>query len=280
MSKKSFCQYVRGAIDEAGVEAVKVFVPLDKGYINYNIIHSVRVGIQCDTWRLGATYYCNESLEKVKPLTRAGAEWEMAIKIKDRPDFIGGYAHGDEALDRAVLNVDDVCCEIDAFLTLTEFENLSLEVWSRGFDPSNTDVEALVHYKKITVNSSGVRVQQRVDWLGNYELDRSYMAMFAPLKTETNHYYSASDRTLKAIGENVGVSGFDRAGALYLNGKTGFTFCLKVEKYLSDIEQGHEFLISDNGGVPYNKMYFALHHNGCVKKGDFWETVTGYSIEN
>ena len=280
MSKRSFCQYVSGNTDEAGIEVIRLFLPATEGYINYNIIHSVRNSIGCDTWRLGAVYFCNDELCRVKPLTRAGAEWEMALKIKDRPDFIGGFAHGDEVFYKAELTVDDQKRDIDSLSESVEFDELVFEAWSRGYDPSDATSEALCHYKKITADANGVCVEQRVEWHGDYELGRSYMAMLAPLKSETDSYYTASDSLIKPIGDNAGISGYDSAGELYLTGENGFTFGLKVDKYLSDRERGHEFLISDNGGVPYNKMYFALCHNGSVKEGDVWETVTRYSIKN
>ena len=277
--KHNFCQYVKGATDDAGTESLRLYLPDDSGHINYNIVHSVSPARRCDTWRLSVVYLCDGQRARVRPLTRAGAEWEMALKIKERPDFIGGFAHGDERLDGIVLTLDGEQKNVEELCQAVSFDRLTLEVWSCGYDPSNTDVKTLSHYKKIIADSNGIRVEQRIEWLGDYELGRSYMAMFAPLKSETDSYYTASDSQQKPIGENAGISSYDSAGKLYLTGKNGLEFCLKVDKYLSDPERGHEFLISDNGGVPYNKMYFALCHNGEVKTGDVWETVTVYSIK-
>ena len=43
---------------------------------------------------------------------------------------------------------------------------------------------------------------------------------------------------------------------------------------------GDRFLLTDNGGAPYNKMYFFLCFGEQTAKGDVWETTTQYRIEN
>jgi len=64
-------------------------------------------------WRLSVVNFCDEALSSVRPLTRGGAEWEMALKIKECPDFIGGYAHGDEVFSRIAVTVDGVAKDLN-----------------------------------------------------------------------------------------------------------------------------------------------------------------------
>jgi hypothetical protein len=232
----------------------------------------------CDTWRLSVVYHYDDSLSVAKPLTRSGAEWEMALKISERPDFIGGYAHGDEVLQKVDLYIDGERREITSLSDMTPFDELIFDVSSIGYDPIDSATEALLHRKKIIVSSDKVKVEQKVKWLNDYALGNSYMAMLPPFKEFTDSYYTNTAPELKPIGNKVGVSetgGFD---TLCLCGKSGFTFSMKVEKYLND--GNNTFLISDNGGVPYNKMYFYLNHGGSVKRGEIWETVTVYEIKN
>lgn len=273
---KAFCQYSNESELDHGVEALRLFLPTSGGYINYNIVHSVMQKSKCDTWRLSVVYYCNGDFERVKPLTRSGAEWEMALKLSDRPDFIGGYAHGDEVFERIVLKLDGEEKEITSLDALTEFGILSFEVWSVGYDPLDSATEAIRHYKKIIADGESVRVEQEVEWLESYQLGRSYMAMFPPFKNVTDSYYTNTDTEKKPIGNKVSISETGCLDTLFLCGESGFTFSLQVEKYLDGKE--NTFLITDNGGVPYNKMYFVLPHRGEVSRGETWKTVTVYKV--
>jgi len=247
------------------------------GFVNYNIVHSVMERTNCNIWRLSVVYFCDEALSPVRPLTRSGAEWEMALKIKERPDFIGGYAHGDEVFSKIAVTVDGVARELSDLSEISAAKELIFEVWSTGYDPNDSVSESLLHYKKLICNADGVRVEQRVKWLNDYELNNSFMAMLPPFKCETDHYFTDNDPESRPIPPE-GVNEQGDVKAIYLSGEAGFTFCLKAEKYLTDEEKGNCYFIRDNGGVPYNKMYFLLMHKGSVKKGEVWETVTAYQI--
>ena len=101
--------------------------------------------------------------------------------------------------------------------------------------------------------------------------------MLPPFKCETDHYFTDKDHESRPIPPE-GVNEQGEVKAIYLSGSAGFTFCLKAEKYLTDEEKGNCYFVRDNGGVPYNKMYFLLMHKGSVKNGEVWETVTEYQI--
>ena len=276
-NKRAFCKYCGESADDSSVEALQLYLPVNEGYINYNVVHSVMERTKCNAWRLSVAYFCNEALEPIHPLTRGGAEWEMALKIVDRPDFIGGYAHGDEVFREIKVSLDGKAFDLRELTELTAFGELAFEVWSVGYDPLDSCSEALLHYKRIVADESCVRVEQSVEWLNDYAVGRSYMAMMPPLKDVTDHYYTDADpipKPLKPMSETSG----NNVDAVYLCGEGGFTLGMRVEKYLSDKEKGKSFLITDNGGVPYNKMYFPLQHKGLVNKSDVWETVTVYAI--
>lgn len=276
-NRSILCQYSADRADDSGIESLKIFCPTDGGYINYNVVHSLSEVSKCDTWRLSVAYYCDGALNRVRALTRSGAEWEMALKISGRPDFIGGYAHGDEVFDALDIKIDGKICGLNDLQELTAAKYITVEVASRGYDPNDSTSEAHIHQKKICFDISGVRVEQRVEWLNGYELGRSYMAMMPPIKDVTDHYFTDKDPAKIPIklAEDASGCGVD---AICLCGESGFIFEMRVEKYLSDVEKGNSFLVTDNGGVPYNKMYFVLCHGGSVSKGDVWESVTVYEI--
>ena len=279
LKKYLFCLYSNEKCDDSGIEALKLYLPTKDGYVNHNIVHSVMKSTNCDIWRLSAVYFCNNAFEPIRPLTRSGAEWEMALKIDGRPDFIGGYAHGDEVFQNVKLTIDGEECEITEISAPKSFNELIFEVWSVGYDPNDSITEALLHYKKFIVNESGVKVEQSVEWLEDFELGNSYMAMMPPLKCETDFYFDDNDTAIKEIPTIVSIAKTCNAKALYLLGNAGFKFGLCAVKYLSGENGENTYLVSDNGGVPYNKLYFVLQHKGFVNEGDVWKTVTRYTIE-
>ena len=278
-NNKAFCKYSNEATFDSGVESLKLYLPVQDGFINYNIVHSVVKNSNCDTWRLSVVYFCDCEFNCIRPLTRPGAEWEMALKLVGRPDFIGGYAHGDELYEKIALTVDGKIYKPTEINDLTSFDELSFEVWSKGFDPNDSVSEALYHYKKITVDKKKVSVDQEVKWLNSYELKNSYLAMMPLLKSETDLYRIGKEGEYSPIPESLSLSEKKDIDAIYMLGSKGFIFSLEVNKYLTFGDNENQYLLSDNGGVPYNKIYFILNHGGSVAEGDIWNTTTVYTIE-
>jgi len=277
IEKRACCQYKNERADDAGVEALKLYLPVSDGFINYNIVHSVTKGSNCNTWRLSVVYHCDDELQRVRPLTRTGAEWEMALMIQERPDFIGGYAHGDEVYEKLELTVDGKKVEKEELSELVTFDELIAEVWSVGYDPLDSATKSLLHYKKITIDKEQVKVEQSVEWLNDYLLGKSYMAMMPPYKKYTDHFSTDTDPENREIGgENHNIPG---AGSATLTGESGHLFKMSVPVYPC-YESGGRLLIQDNGGNPYNKMYFPICLGGVsVKAGEVWKTRTEYEIK-
>ncbi len=275
-TKLPVCQYVPGETDDYGTEALKLYLPAKDGYIHYTIIHSVHEKKGCDTWRLGPVYHCDDSLLPVAQLTRPRAEWEMAIRLLHRPDFIGGIAHGDERFESLSITLDGQARSLNDLAEKTTFDTLTVIVHSVGFDPSNPTEQVLLHKKKLIARAGGVSVDQTVEWLCERKLASSYMAMLPSLKEHTDHFRTENDEAPRPIVERK----YSEAGhfkTLCLTGKK-YSFTMTVEKYLTAPE-GNTFIISDNGGDTYNKMYFMLMHGGEAHRGDVWNTQTRYLIE-
>jgi len=106
MSKLAYCEYTTGNLEDSGTEALRIFLPAARGYILHCFIHSVREDYGCDVWRLGPAYHVADDFADAALLTTPRAEWEMAIRLKERPDFIGGVIHGDERMTRVVFRLD------------------------------------------------------------------------------------------------------------------------------------------------------------------------------
>ena len=274
--RRSYCQYDPSIDFESSTGGLKLFIPTACGYVNYNLVHSVNSNINCDTWRLGKAYALDDTFKNEYELTPGGAEWDMALRLRDRPDFIGGYAHGDEIYTSLSLNVDGKNVDIKSLKSLTPFQQIIITVTSIGYDPNDSATQALKHFKEYVVDESGITLNQKVEWLGDYTLGSSYMAMMPPLKALTDLFYTNVDPAPKAASSHFGyVLGASKA--VVYGSNSDIAFSMSVTKYPS-LPGGDRFLLSDNGGRPYNKMYFVLCNGAEVSKGDVWETTTKYTI--
>lgn len=277
MEKKAYCQYDPALDFESAQGGLRLFIPTERGFVNYNFVHSVRADRNCDTWRLGKAYAFDDALENEYELTPKGAEWDMAVKISERPDFIGGYAHGDEIYTSLSVELDGKNVNIEALNTLTPFDTMRMTVASVGYDPSEPNTAALKHDKKFTVTAEGITLKQRVEWLHDYTMASSYLAMMPPLKTLTDRFYTNVDKEPKEAMANYGsVPGATEA--VVFGRASGISFRMSVPRY-PQLAGGNKFFMTDNHGCPYNKMYFVVCNGADVSAGDVWESTTEYKIK-
>ena len=82
-------------------------------FVEYTFVHSVVPEKNCDLWRMSVVNALDENGAFLHPLTKAHAEWEMAIRLRDRPDFIGGAAHGDEIGEAPICCMDGAQCRVE-----------------------------------------------------------------------------------------------------------------------------------------------------------------------
>lgn len=276
MKKNAYCQYDPSIDFERAVGGLRIFIPAERGYVNYNFVHSVCEEKNCDVWRLSKAYAFDDNFENEYELTPKGAEWDMALRLSGRPDFIGGYAHGDEIFTSLSVEIDGESVAIESLTDLTPFEEIIIKEESKGFDPSDPTSQALNHFKEYVVSGEGIILNQKVEWLNDYTLGSSYMAMMPPLKSLTDRFYTNADPTPKEALSNYGSVPSATEAVVY--GKE-LAFSMSVPRYPS-LVGGNKFLLTDNRGKPYNKMYFVICNGAEVSKGDVWETTTKYSITN
>jgi len=274
--KRLYCRYDPAISFENALGGLRIFLPTVVGYINYNFVHSFDTNSNCDMWRLGQAYAFDNNLGNEFALTPPGAEWDMALKLRERPDFIGGHAHGDEKYTSLSVVVDEKNADIQSLEALTSFGEMIIAVESVGYDPDDSVTQALKHFKEYIINENGITLNQRVEWLNDYTLDSSYLAMMPPLKALTDSFYTDVEGAPKEAISNYGyVSGAQKAVVYSL--ASGITFSMSVTGYPS-LYGGDRFLLTDNGGGFYNKMYFVVCDGASVSKGDIWESTTKYVI--
>ena len=257
--KQLYCQYDSSIRFENSVGGLRIYVPTYEGYINYNIVHTKSESDNKDIWRIGQAYACDDELKNSYAITPAGAEWDMALRLKGRPDFIGGYAHGDEIYTSISMFLDGKPVEITSIKNLTAFEEIIILESSIGYDPNDHTTQALKHYKE-------------------YILSSSYMAMMPPLKTLTDTFYTNIDYCMKDTADNYGFVPSATKAVVY-GSVSGLLFSMSIPKYPS-LSGGDRFLLTDNSGGAYNKMYFVICNGENVSAGDIWETTTFYNITN
>ena len=272
--KGTYCRFDRSMDFEYGSGGLRIFIPTVKGYVNYNLVHSVCERKNCNIWRLGMAFAFDDKFEKRFDLTPENAEWDMALRLFGRSDFIGGSVHGDETLVGISAQIDGKEVDIESLSELTVFEEMVIKVESVGYDPDDSVTESVKHFKEYVINKEGITLNQRVEWLHGYTLGQSYMAMMPPVKALTDRFYTDTDPTPKATADNYGYAPGASAATVY---GPDVSFSMSVTKYPT-LTGGDRFLMTDNNGKAYNKIYFILCKDAEVSEGDLWETATKYSI--
>ncbi len=276
--KHPICTYTTECEKEGGSEALYIYIPTGEGYIRYQLVHTKLADRNADTWRLGHVARVDDAFENELIITNPGAEWEMALRLEGRPDFIGGLAHGDEIYSSMKLTADGTEYSRPRKMEFIPFDTFTVEVESTGYDPSVAGREVLKHYKKLIFTKDGVRVEQRTEFLTEEMPETFYFGMMPPQKEFTDSYYTNLDPTKKELPNQKGIYRSEKGEGLNsvtLEGSEGYLFRMTVEKY-SGGEQA--FMISDNSGNNYNKMYFLFRAPKPIPAGTVFETVTLYKI--
>lgn len=275
-TKQSYCQYDPTIRFENSVGGLRIYVPTYEGYINYNIVHTKSESDNKDIWRIGQAYACDDELKNSYAITPAGAEWDMALFLKGRLDFIGGHAHGDEIYTSIAMFLNGKTVEITSIEKLTAFDEIIILETSIGYDPNDHATQALKHYKEYIINADGITLNQKVEFLNDYTLSSSYMAMMPPYKTLTDSFYTNADYNILSTDGNFDfVPGATKA--VVYGSSSNLKFTMSIPKYPS-LPGGDKFYMTDNGGGSYNKIYFVVCSGADVKAGDIWETTTIYNI--
>lgn len=276
---------------DGGKGGFRILYPVCDGFVEYNFVHSVVPEKNCDIWRMSVVNALDGSGAFLHRLTKGSAEWEMAVRLSDRPDFIGGFNHGDEIGRQPSFSLDGKEVEPDELTAWREFSRFEITVDSTGFDPAQPSLAVLEHRKRILYNESGVHLEQEVLWLEDAILDgkfRSYLAMMPPLKHDPNDVdrritdsYSMGGEKLQGIEtlpvEKKGIQTFTVQGT-----ESAYRFTMSVEGYSPLYPNSYLALLTDNGKhMNYHKMYiaFAGGAKDKVALGTKWHSVTHYSVE-
>ena len=277
-TKNLCCIYDESLSFESAKGGLRIFCPTENGYVNYNILHTIDSSRYSDVWRIGQALFFDDNLSNSYPISVQGAEWDMALKIDGRNDFIGGYAHGDESYTSVSFTIDGKEVDVTTINELIDFEEIIINESSIGYDPNDHITEALYHDKEFVITKDGIKLNQRVQWLNEYKIMSSYLAMMPPLKSLTDHFYTDTLNEPLLCSSNMGTFNNAKEAVVY-GEESGLYFEMSVPNYPS-LKTGNYFLLADNGGGAYNKMYFVLCNGYNVSPNEVWESTTIYKIYN
>ena len=278
---------------EHTTEHLDIYIPAAVGYLHYEFGRCVNLSTNADNWRISMLYSVDDDLHQRYGITQRG-EWEMAITLKGRPDFIGGIAHGDEVVKSIALYVDGKKTSMENLTELTTFTELRIVEQTKLFDPNDSVTHVADHGKEYIFDASDLHLRQTVKWLLDEELGTSYMLMFpvyrgndeASALQVTDHFYANDDYSEYdvSIGGDYDSEGYgwrrNVTMATIYSEKSGF--CGTVEMIEQpELVGGGSFMVQRTLNS-YNKLYWSIAgtSDGCtVKAGDRWYVHARYQFQ-
>ena len=283
-----------------GAEANYISVEMHDGYFYYyyptksgkfirsKFMHFVDASSNADGWIQRTVDLVTHNRQTVIMPIVVDGEWEMAVKIKDTPDFIGCMNHGSEistivniyfdGIKKAIIDGENLICK-----------EIKVCQKSTMYNPADETTVVGYHYKTHIITVNGIEIRQRIEWTTDQVLDMSYACMLPACRG--NDYKLTAQVTDRAYDEKTYTEYdcstttmdhyltalTDKGNAFNLYGSTS-GIALRAECNIKD-KPASAFTFLSNS-VYYNKVYFA--HNGAdypVHNGDVWEWVSKYQIK-
>lgn len=306
ISIEKVCSLVYGAVDtdigDAGKEQVSIFVPAIVGFVKYAFVRNEVSASNANNWRIDRAYACDDSKVVRFPITAQG-EWEMALKINERADFIGGYAHGDEVLKSISFFVDGrKVNDISSLTTETEFEELRIVELTDLYDPNDganlstkdSFTPVAHHGREYIITKDGIRLKQFVLFDVAETMTTSYMTMLPIIRGNdyqwatqiTDSYYSDDNYAISDVSTpTTGADAYNwRAnctrGVIWsdVSGVSAEVEMLYQKKDNLTSEHYHKVQSSNT----YNKFYWTVccigNQTADIQKNHRFETDTMFKI--
>lgn len=273
---------------EGSPQLIHFYLPQEAGYLQIQM----NLADSCETnaygWRLDMMYACDEALRPRFPITSKG-EYEAAIRITGRPDFMGMGAHGSERMTAFSILVDGKETNLEALERLTDWEKIQICRNSDFFDPLDEVTRVATHRVVYDFDLSGVTLTQEVHWLREADCGYSYMMMF-PVRRDyegmqiTDTYSDDGDPGKYDVSQ-AGFTGYPDqwtpgAGEMTLSSKTsGITAVMKRLEAPALAGSGYRRCWN---APAYNKLYFTVCGGGdqvqTAAAGDCWHTKHRYEV--
>lgn len=275
-------------------------------YIEYRLFH--HVAADADVWTIAGVWESRLSnlgvFTRGKRLIIEQTELLCALQEQGQPDFMGGYAHGDEAVTAApTLTIDGNAVSLAT----------GGDAWYYGAEAVFSQTSRLYRYgsalsvplaerqASMTFNATGLTTNQKITHLTGYTLQNGYLAMMAPHRYEVFASGVSEDATSAQISgvliDNVrGMpidcaaraesSGSDfaqttpRISKVTLSGTYGYSFSVEVTSTDTSVLKDVHFL--QRNQYAYNKAYigFVGGYSGVqsVTNGQEWNISTLHRV--
>lgn len=259
---------------DSSTESINIFVPRStRGKtVRYSMGHCIDNSINSNVWRLMYVYDCKYHQVIGTVMNRRG-EFECAIKLQGRPDFSGGYVHGDE-IDQQVTFLCDGVVKTAANTSgfYNEFRVVRNSIL---YDPVDNTTPIAEHGVEYIYTVNGLEINQSVKWLVDASLAGCYLAMLPILKTFSTYRYDDTNfKKVENTQSNYSVT-IPNAKSVteYID---GISTTMEIDEYPTGLTGGDCALVTDNNGESYNKVYFVICTGGTVANGTLWKSKTKY----
>lgn len=232
-------------------------------------------------------------------------EWEMAIKLSGRGDFIGLKNHGSEVQFYNKFYIDGNVFQYSPgktfyCKTLTFVQNTQM------YDPADETTEVGIHYLICAISQNTVEYSQRIVWSVNGTTDDgAFVAMFPLIRGNDNvETVQVTDKAfddLTLTEYDVSTGGFENyvyqpreplppdspsgtprnpsydRDKFYIYGSTSGIFAALEVDIKNKPATAYAFI--QNTTNQYNKIYFSYCDGGFnISSGDIWQWKSKYTL--
>ncbi|WP_237673535.1 hypothetical protein [Vreelandella profundi] len=255
-------------ISNDGASEIRIVLPganpETNGAVEVVYAHALNPEKGADVWRITGIYDTTRNgntLSRVRSICNPG-EIEMAIKITDKGDHIGGSAHGDEIKEYVTMLVNGVSTPMDV-AGAYQADTVEFLQKSRLFEPDTTVPQSnhiATSWKRVVFSTEGVEINNRIEWLQSFQLDQCFLSMLTVLRDAANsEVLKISDKGYRAPyweEEAVGNPDHDQIHTdtphIKLSGPSGYAVEMEILKGWD--KPNREAYISS--AAQYNKIYF------------------------
>ena len=262
-------------------ESLIIYLKAKNGFTKIPFCHSINDTTKfCDVWNIQPVYAVDDAFNNTFQISTTG-EYECAIKIYGASDFMGGNGHGDEYVTLITTLMDGENISISGITEQTKFNELKIIVNSNLISPFDHTTVVATHAKEYIFKDNEITINQVVEWKTSQTLDQSYLAMFPVAKVITPKVITDKKYEVRTIADSgyFNENGTKKA----ISFSTNFVGTFGISNWDisgSNLTGVGKYIITDNGGHPYNKQYFCCCANGDVDNGTIWKTTTYYKFEH
>lgn len=169
-------------ISSGGSEYMYYYLPTNSGkWIRYKFNHFVSAATNADGWvQREVDLVSADKSNVIMPLVAAG-EWEMAVMLTGRGDFIGCQNHGSEVSTLTNFYFDGIGQPVTNGFKTTVSE-IKITEKSTMYDPADEVTVVGYHYKEYIITYNGIKIHQRIDWIVTDSAGKSYVAMLPAVR--------------------------------------------------------------------------------------------------